>query len=50
MLIAGVSLLVLLIALWLSLRSDELPMDRDVILRIRHVAEQRHREQLLPFD
>lgn len=50
MLIAVPSLLVLLIAIALSLRSDDLPMDRDVIQRIRRIAEDRHREQLLPFD
>jgi hypothetical protein len=50
MLIVGASLVVILIAVILSVQGEKLPMDRDVIHRIRRIAEDRHREQLLPFD
>lgn len=50
MLIVGATLVVILIAVVLSAHGDNLPMDRDVIERIRRVAEDRRREQLLPFD
>lgn len=50
MLIVGAALLVILIAVVLSVQGNNMPMDREVIHRIRRIAEDRHREQLLPFD
>ena len=50
MLIAGASLLILSAAVWLTAKSKEPPMDREVILRIRSFSEQVRREELLPFE
>jgi hypothetical protein len=50
MLIASATLVILFVALCLSIRPRELPMDRDVILRIRRFADDLRREQLLPYD
>jgi len=50
MLIAAPSLMLLFLAVIFSVRSKEVPMDRDVILRIRRFAEDVRREQFLPYD
>lgn len=50
MLIAGPSLLILLFAVFVSVKSKQPPMDHDVILRIRSIADQMRREDMLPYD
>ncbi|GEM_PF-3491246 len=50
MLVASVALVILFLAFCASIRPKELPMDRDVILRIRRFADEIRREQLLPYD
>ena len=50
MLIAAPSLLILLLAMYLSVKSKEPPMDHDVILRIRSIADQMRREDMLPYE
>lgn len=50
MLVASTTLVVLFVALCLSIRPKEHPLDRDVILRIRRFADDLRREQLLPFE
>lgn len=50
MLILFASLAVFLPALCLAIRTKEMPMDRDVILRIRRFSDDVRREQLLPYD
>jgi len=49
MLIVFASLALVVPALCLA-RSKEMPMDRDVILRLRRFAEEVRREQLLPYE
>jgi hypothetical protein len=45
------SMLVVVVAvLAVSTRTPKVPMDRDVVLRIRRLADNLHREQLLPYD
>ena len=50
MLIVAPILTILLLALAASIRAKELPMDRDVVMRIRRFADDLRREQLLPYD
>lgn len=50
MLIAGGCLLVFLLAMWCRAGAKEPPLDRDAVRRIRHFAEQRRREELLPYE
>ena len=50
MLIVVPILTVLCLALAASMRGKEMPMDRDVVLRIRRFADDVRREQLLPYD
>ncbi len=50
MLVASAMLGVLLVALCLSIRPKDHPMDRDVVQRIRRYADESRREQLLPYD
>ena len=45
------SMLVVVVAVLAgSTRARKVPMDRDVILRLRRFADNLHREQLLPYD
>lgn len=50
MLIVFASLALVVPALCFATRSKEMPMDRDVILRLRRFAEEVRREQLLPYE
>ena len=50
MLIAAPLLMIILFAVAASMRSKDLPMDRDVVMRIRQSADHMRREQLLPYD
>jgi len=50
MLVASATMLILFVALCCSIRPRELPMDRDVILRLRRFADDLRREQLLPYE
>ncbi len=50
MLIASATLVILFVAFCLSIRPRELPMDRDVVLRIRRFSDELRREQLLPYE
>ena len=50
MLIVAPILTILLLALAAAMRPKELPMDRDVVLRIRRFADNVRREQLLPYE
>ena len=50
MLVAGPSLLILLLAVCFSAKAKQPPMDRDVVLRIRSMADQMRREDLLPYE
>lgn len=50
MLIVVPILTVLCLALATSMRAKEMPMDRDVVLRIRRFADDLRREQLLPYE
>ena len=50
MLIVASILMILLVALASSMRAKELPMDRDVVMRIRRFADDLRREQLLPYN
>lgn len=49
MLVAGPILLILLLAVFFSVKSKEPPMDRDVILRIRSIGDQMHHKEMLPY-
>lgn len=49
-LVAGPILLILLLAVFFSVKTKELPMDHDVILRIRSVGDQMQREEILPYQ
>jgi hypothetical protein len=42
--------MVLLLAGFCRITSKEPPLDRDVVRRIRRMADQTRREELLPFD
>jgi hypothetical protein len=48
--IEAVTVLILLLAAVFWAKSKEPPMDHDVILRIRSIADQMRREQLLPYE
>lgn len=50
MLIACGCLMVLLLAACCRITSKQPPLDRDVVRRIRRMADQARREELLPFD
>ena len=50
MLILFTSLAVFLLALCFAIRPKAVPMDRDVILRIRRFSDELRREQLLPYE
>ena len=50
MLILAAALGILLLALCTAGRPKEVPMDRDVILRIRRFADDLRREQILPYE
>ena len=50
MLIVAPILMILLLALAACLRGKELPMDQDVVLRVRRFADDLRREQLLPYE
>lgn len=50
MLIVFASLALVVPVLCLAIRGKEMPMDRDVILRLRRFAEEVRREQLLPYE
>ena len=50
MLIVVPILTVLCLALAASMRGKEMPMDRDVVLRVRRFADDVRREQLLPYE
>ena len=50
MLVVVPILTVLLAAAAAAMRGKEMPMDRDVVLRIRRFADDLRREQLLPYD
>jgi hypothetical protein len=50
MLIIATSLVILLALIVISGRPKQAPLDRDVILRIRRLAETIHREELLPYE
>ena len=50
MLIVVPIMAVLALAVAASLRGKEMPMDRDVVLRVRRFADDTRREQLLPYD
>lgn len=50
MLIVVPTAMILLLALAASVRTKELPMDRDVVLRVRRFADDLRREQLLPYE
>ena len=50
MLIAGVGLVILLLALWSRAGTKPPPMDGEVVRRIRRFAEQSRREELLPYE
>lgn len=50
MLIAIGCAMVLLMAAYCCISSKEPPLDRDVVRRIRRLAEQMRREQLLPYE
>jgi hypothetical protein len=49
-LIAGPTLVIVLLAVFVSVKSKEPPMDHDVILRLRSIADQMRREEMLPYD
>lgn len=50
MVIAVLSLIILVVAICISVRSGDLPMDRDVVLRMQRLSEDMRRKELLPFD
>ena len=50
MVIAGSSLLILLLGVCYAVKAKEPPMDRDVIRRIRSLGDQARREELLPYE
>jgi hypothetical protein len=50
MLILFASLAIFLPALCLAIRTKEVPMDREVVLRIRRFSDQLRREQFLPYE
>ena len=50
MLIVVPILTILLLTLAATMRPKELPMDRDVVLRVRRFADDLRREQLLPYE
>ena len=50
MIAAGASLVIMLVAVYCWARAKEPPVDRDVILRIRSLADQTRREELLPYE
>jgi len=49
-LVACGCLMILLLAAWYRVGAKEPPMDRDVVRRIRSMAERRRREELLPYE
>lgn len=50
MLIVVPILTILFLAVASVMRDKEMPMDREVVLRIRRFADDVRREQLLPYD
>lgn len=50
MLVASAALVILFIAFCFSIRPKEIPLDRDVIMRVRRFADDMRREQLLPYE
>ena len=50
MLIVVPILTILLLALAGAMRPKQLPMDREVVLRVRRFADDLRREQLLPYE
>ncbi len=50
MLITGACLVVVLLALCLKSGAKEPPLDREAVRRIRRLADQCRREELLPYE
>lgn len=48
--VAGVCLIIIMVALWARLGTKPPPLDREAIRRIRRFADQHRREELLPYE